>query len=607
MSESELEYLDEGAIVRHSNDQPRDVVRSSPPDEQNVSTGQSSRLEVTSMSSSPSTQQFFSGAQGFDVTAGSMNNAQNIHHYINCTWISPAPQQAVPPGNPAAHDMHDSPQRFEDSRRLTENRQSSRSQGDFSGAARVRASSTLTEGAPPEQQSASQSARSSQEPVHRPSGQGPVPSPPQQNATSSRLSGHGQRVQTGATHAPPSPPPSPPTRSRWWSPRSPPKRSDADLYVSQMMTRSGLGYPLWLPGPNLAEHIPVSHRQNGISLGDVGIITPKGLFDFFFNIFVPRDHPLNGEGKNVPDGFSPCDWTGNTLQTSMPAGSTISSSSIDVKVARVPMSSPSPFCFTVINPPGATCALPSAAETVTISDLEVIEAYIAANAMDWYYYFSQMKGRTLHDGSLYVATGTTKSDRWGLFAIDDVPGARGTRVVFEPFDLHPTMYHWSASRLGAVNVRGVDDEFPNEKNQTLFITGFRLSLGRKYYCFGPPDGVRLPLPRLENATRPMQASQWVPFPARSGGGGSGGGGDGRGRNGGRRSTEFVSDNGRVASSANTDVFNHPNHSGNVSSQINDAEIIKVSCQADKDETKGKTSSQVFHPADSVHEYIRAEV
>ncbi|KAJ7620023.1 hypothetical protein DFH06DRAFT_72134, partial [Mycena polygramma] len=77
---------------------------------------------------------------------------------------------------------------------------------------------------------------------------------------------------------------------------------------------------MWFPGPNLAEHIPVSHRQNGISLGDVGIITPNGVFDFFFNIFAPRDHPLNGEGKNVPDGFSPCDWTGNTLKTSMPPG-----------------------------------------------------------------------------------------------------------------------------------------------------------------------------------------------------------------------------------------------------------------------------------------------
>ncbi|KAJ7620024.1 hypothetical protein DFH06DRAFT_72140 [Mycena polygramma] len=221
MAEDELEYFDEepnhGAIVQHSDGQHRDVVRRSPPDGEDVSTGQFGGFQVASIPPSLGAPQFFSGAQRFGVTAGSLNNAQNVNHFTNCTWISPPSSQTAPMDNP------DSPQGFEHPRRPIDNRESSHSQEDFSGAAPVRVNSTEYEQSRPEQQSRPSQSHSSQETVHRPSGQGPVPSPAQRNATSSRLSG--QRIQTGATYAPPSPPPSPPTR--WWSSRSPPKRSNA--------------------------------------------------------------------------------------------------------------------------------------------------------------------------------------------------------------------------------------------------------------------------------------------------------------------------------------------------------------------------------------------
>jgi len=63
------------------------------------------------------------------------------------------------------------------------------------------------------------------------------------------------------------------------------------------------GFPLWIPEPN--KRSPLAYRQEGITIGDVGIITPAGAFIFLFNICVPSDNPINP--RLLPEGFSPID------------------------------------------------------------------------------------------------------------------------------------------------------------------------------------------------------------------------------------------------------------------------------------------------------------
>ncbi|KAJ7673119.1 hypothetical protein DFH06DRAFT_1081948 [Mycena polygramma] len=578
MAEAELEYSNEepnhGAIVQHSDGQHSDVARRNPPDERNSS----NRLEVAT-----STPQFFPGAQRFGITAGSLNNAQNVNHFTNYTWISPAPPHTTPMDHPATR-LHDSPQGFERPQALRpiDNRESSHRQEDFSEGAPVQVTST------PRREQQSQT-------VNRPSGQDTVPLLPQQNATAiPRMSGH--PLQTGASptaNVLPSPPPSP--QARWWF--SPSGLSDANLYVILMLMRRK-GYPMWCPSPNLAQQIPIAHRKNGISLGDVGLITPDGGFDFLFNVFADRNDPLNGEGKNVPDGFTPCSWSRATRKTRMPPGSTISTRSIHVEVASLPMLRPSPFHFRVRNSPGAVCALPSGADTSEMLNPDEMKSYIEANAMAWYKYISEARRIKLHNGDLYVVTGTTKAENWGLFAIDDVPGAPGTELVFQPFDAHPRTYCWTGCGHGVVKASAADD-FTDETNQTLFITGFRLSLGRKWFdYYGRPDGVRLS--RVEHATQAMQVSQWVPFSARGHGGDGSGGGRAIIRPPIRQSAELPSHNDQVASSSNTMVLERSNHNDNAPTQSD----VELSYQADKYETKSLTPAQMFHPANNIHEYIR---
>ena len=78
----------------------------------------------------------------------------------------------------------------------------------------------------------------------------------------------------------------------------PPK--DNEIY-ERLLRRKGRGFALYIPQPN--RRLPIAYRRVGIRIGDVGVITPDGGFNFLFNICVPHDDPANP--PNLPQGFSP--------------------------------------------------------------------------------------------------------------------------------------------------------------------------------------------------------------------------------------------------------------------------------------------------------------
>jgi hypothetical protein len=61
------------------------------------------------------------------------------------------------------------------------------------------------------------------------------------------------------------------------------------LYTGNLLTR-GHGYPLWFPEPS---SIPPTYKMNGVRVGDVGVITFDGQFEFIFNICLPSNHSIN--------------------------------------------------------------------------------------------------------------------------------------------------------------------------------------------------------------------------------------------------------------------------------------------------------------------------
>jgi hypothetical protein len=76
--------------------------------------------------------------------------------------------------------------------------------------------------------------------------------------------------------------------------------SDREIYCNQLL-RQKRGFPLYIPRPQ--RNLPAEYQIHGVTIGDVGRITPEGIFDFFFNIYLPVDHPINN--NNVPEDFCP--------------------------------------------------------------------------------------------------------------------------------------------------------------------------------------------------------------------------------------------------------------------------------------------------------------
>lgn len=76
--------------------------------------------------------------------------------------------------------------------------------------------------------------------------------------------------------------------------------SESEIYRGHLL-RHKRGFPLYVPGPQ-ANH-PAPYQEHGVAIGDVGTVTPEGIFEFFFNIFLPAEHPINA--NYTPDDFSP--------------------------------------------------------------------------------------------------------------------------------------------------------------------------------------------------------------------------------------------------------------------------------------------------------------
>ncbi|KAJ7506663.1 hypothetical protein B0H11DRAFT_239064, partial [Mycena galericulata] len=167
--------------------------------------------------------------------------------------------------------------------------------------------------------------------------------------------------------SPLSPPPSPEHRRKSF----PLECSDVELYV-RLMLPQGLGYPMWCPGPNLDPHVPLQYRRLGTSIGDVGMITQDGIFDFVFNVLLPTHDPIN---NRAPQGFSPYPWSGNAIQSYLPPNTCVRQGNIRMDGSPAPVISSTVYDF-LINPcPGAICVLPSGAIKRGLPDISDLQEY----------------------------------------------------------------------------------------------------------------------------------------------------------------------------------------------------------------------------------------
>ncbi|KAJ7017415.1 hypothetical protein C8F04DRAFT_1156523 [Mycena alexandri] len=256
--------------------------------------------------------------------------------------------------------------------------------------------------------------------------------------------------------------------------------SESEIYCNQLMRRRR-GFPLYVPGP--PENLPAEYRRHGVAIGDVGSITPEGIFDFYFNIYLPADHPIND--NDVPENFYPLIPYASKSLTSLvyDPGDSVSTSSIQKFIS--PDEFPGgDFIFSCAAPQGAVLALPYGAHLKKLNYLEPVREYVAAQAESWYEHINGVRGRGLANGSLYLVTGCEKAPSWGMasfygtsdpFQVAFTQSARASSDSAVRYRWHGMHDHPGPSQHKRYDPSPIINDAP--LNQTTFIHGLSISLG----------------------------------------------------------------------------------------------------------------------------------
>ncbi|KAJ7476173.1 hypothetical protein FB451DRAFT_268897 [Mycena latifolia] len=253
--------------------------------------------------------------------------------------------------------------------------------------------------------------------------------------------------------------------------------SESEIYCLQLL-RQKRGFPLYVPEPQ--QNLPDEYQRTGVAIGDVGRVTSEGIFDFFFNIYLPPEHPINA---NIPEDFSPIPGYASidVHRLHFVPGNYVSSPSVQ-KLEIDHSSNDFPggeFMFNCEAPTGAVLALPHGARLEKLENLENIRRYAVQNAESWYKYINGPRGRGLQNGALYLVTGCEKSQSWGMAAFNSV--REEFQLTYKPTigADSPDTYRWRGihARKNPARNKSYNPSPEGFLNQTIFIHGLSISLG----------------------------------------------------------------------------------------------------------------------------------
>ncbi|KAF5330491.1 hypothetical protein D9619_005182 [Psilocybe cf. subviscida] len=290
------------------------------------------------------------------------------------------------------------------------------------------------------------------------------------------------------------------TASSWahdYDPSPRPRRESPDIYVDRLLTKTR-GYPLWIPSPNMS--LPLSYRRLGVSLGDVGVLTPEGGFDFLFNIFHDATNPINAT-VGVPDAFVPFTPPppNNTRHfVEWDAGTCLADASI---LRKDDGRDRSITTIEATGPEGVALMLPEDMHTETLQSITLLREYVSKSLLDWYRFVRHKLGLDIANGDLRVVYGSRKSSGFGIATAFNTGQLENTRLTFlvegSLDDTSRCPYRWTYT--GSAEVKAgpsgrANAEFGSTepvRNQCLFVNTIDLKISTEAWESSGLDTVML--------------------------------------------------------------------------------------------------------------------
>ncbi|SJL09903.1 uncharacterized protein ARMOST_13284 [Armillaria ostoyae] len=265
----------------------------------------------------------------------------------------------------------------------------------------------------------------------------------------------------------------------------------AHIIYTKLLLRRGHGYPLWIPESDY--NLPDVYRDKGVSVGDLGILTDDGGFDFLFNVCAEADDPVH-QG-HVPPQFQPLRISSNHAIRKIPfhrKNSSITSAHVSKTTIAVEGSAEmTPFVtggggfeFSTSKAEAAILMLPDGGNRYDTVHRSLFKQYVAENALSWYIYVNSLDqlAREAPNGSLYLVTGCDKARSW-MTAAASRPSESHTISV--KFAIGPIMEgrialqtSWSTPYIDADTRIYPDypEPMPQQDNQCVFMRGFTITV-----------------------------------------------------------------------------------------------------------------------------------
>ncbi|KAJ3971366.1 hypothetical protein EV361DRAFT_911625 [Lentinula raphanica] len=269
---------------------------------------------------------------------------------------------------------------------------------------------------------------------------------------------------------------------------------ESEAYARMLLSRKR-GYPLWKPKARNAQH-PEVYKKHGVHIGDVGLLTQFGGFDYLFNICYGADHEMN-LGR-VPKDFRPVsDFDANHIVESkyqlgdcvLSDPGRIQQSAVQADYSQgsanqfegVPKEFGAGRAYSSTTSKGAILILPEGGKRVDYLSPEIFAQHAAEYAASWYTHANAM-GRETRNGSLYLITGFDKARAWGTASFRSVnPEDFSLEFVSKPSKGASSYPQYCFRKCqSAVSKSGADDTY-GEQSGSVFLRGYRIALRYSWF------------------------------------------------------------------------------------------------------------------------------